>query len=459
MKLRKTLLIIITVIAIACTQGVPAFAASKENSQIPRIQAEAAIVMDADSGKILYEKDSYTKREPASTTKIVTCMLALEKLDLDQVITVKHDATQMGSIIDVKKGEQLRTEDLLYALMLPSANDAAVALAEEMGGTVEHFCKMMDEKAAECGAKNTHFRNPNGLNWQGQEDHLTTAYDLAVITKEAMKNSTFRKLVSTVRYTIPATNKSKARKLISTNKLIWDDKARELAELKSAENSPGTNKDIELIPAYPGTIGVKTGLTSTAGGCFVGAVDRNGTELISVVLHSGNQDRFTDTVKLWDYVLESYYDTHEIIGAGEAVTKVRVRHGAYRNVQAAAEADASVTVEKGTDLKAVRKEIVKEKLQAPVKKGQKVGTVKIYHGDKLVSQTTLLAAASIDEGGPLSYIGIPDWMAILIYIAAVIILLIILILYLLGRKPGSKRSRRRAAKENEKEEEHRNKYV
>ena len=231
MKFRKKLFIFITILAIACTQGVPAFASSetglpsgsflvaadeKEDSSVeyavgPELEAESAIVMDADSGNILYEKDSRSKREPASTTKIVTCMLALEYLDLDQVITVKHNAQQMGSIINVKQGEKIRTEDLLYALMLPSANDAAVALAEEIGGDVETFCSMMDEKAKECGAENTHFRNPNGLNWQGQEDHLTTAYDLAVITREAMKNSTFRKLVRTTTYTMPATNKSKER--------------------------------------------------------------------------------------------------------------------------------------------------------------------------------------------------------------------------------------------------------
>ena len=469
MKLKRRLFIFITILAIACTQGVPAFAASETGSPQEfflvaaeekaaqdveyvtdlELEAESAIVMDADTGKILYEKDSRSKREPASTTKIVTCMLALENLDLDQVITVKHDAQQMGSIINVKKDEKIRTEDLLYALMLPSANDAAVALAEEIGGTVENFCEMMDEKARECGAENTHFRNPNGLNWQGQEDHLTTAYDLAVITREAMKNSTFRKLVSTTTYTIPATNKSKERRLLLTNKLLWDDAARALSEkMNSAEDS---SKKVEVkktkeVPSYDGAIGVKTGLTSTAGGCFVGAVERNGRELISVVLHSGNDDRFFDTIKLWDYSFDSFYETHKVIATGEKIGKVRVKRGAHRHVKAIAQEDILVTALKGEDVSGLRTEFEKLELQAPVSKGDKIGTVKIYNGDKLVNQVEVLAAETIEKGGPLSVIGIPDWLAVMIYIAAGLILLLILVVYLLGRRPGSKRSRRKAAR-------------
>ncbi len=244
MKFKQKLFIVITIIAIACTQAVPAFAASADNLNL---DAQAAIVMDASTGKILYEKDAYSKREPASTTKIATCLLALEKLDLNQVITVKHDATKMGNIMDVKKGEELTAEQLLYALMVYSANDAAVVLAEEMGGTVENFAKMMDAKAKECGAKSSHFLNPNGLNWQGQEAHLTTAYDLAVMTREGLKDKTFRKLVSTTEYTIPATNKSKARKLESTNECLWYNKEVEV------EKGTGTDKKetIKFTPYYP----------------------------------------------------------------------------------------------------------------------------------------------------------------------------------------------------------------
>lgn len=445
MKIKKRLFVLLTILAIVCAQAAPTFAASAES---PQIQASSAIVMDADTGKILFEKDIYTKRQPASTTKIVTCMVALENLDLDQEITVKHDATQMGSIIDVKKGEVFVAEDLLYALMLPSANDAAVALAEEIGGNVDNFCKMMDEWAEECGAKGTHFLNPNGLNWQGQEEHLTTAYDLALITREAMKNKTFRKLVSTVNYTIPATNKSKARKLKNTNKCLYSEKAITVEEETSSTENGKTvvkTKESKFVPKYEGTIGVKTGLTSTAGGCFVGAVNRNGTELISVVLNSGPDNRFYDTVKMWDYVLDNFYDTHKVIKKGEEVDKVRVKRGEHRNVMGVAADTAAVTVTKGTGIDDVTTEFKGKELQAPVKKGDKVGVVKVYNGKELVSQTDVLAAETIEKGGPLSYIGIPDWLAILIYIAAVLIFLMMLLVWAMRRQAKKRKRRRRAA--------------
>ena len=426
MKLKRRLIVYILILAIACAQAAPAFAASAEK---PELAARSAIVMDAGTGKILFQKDAGTKRQPASTTKIVTCMLALDKLDLNKVITVRKDATRMGNIMEVKKGEQLTVEQLLYALMVYSANDAAVVLAEEMGGTVENFAKMMDKKARECGAKNSHFLNPNGLNWQGQEAHLTTAYDLAVITRRAMKNKMFRKLARTVDYTIPATNKSEARKLKSTNKCLWDAK-------------PVKVDDKVFVAKYKGTMGVKTGLTSTAGGCFVGAVDRNGTELISVVLYSGIEDRFDDTIKLWDYTLDKFYDTHVMVKKGERVGKVRVKRGAHRNVRAVAKIPAAITVPKGDDIKQVRAEFVKMKLSAPVKKGDKVGTIKIYDGKKLMSVTDAVADKTIEQGGPLSYIGIPDWFAVVLLIAAILAVLIFAILRVLGRRPGDKSTRR-----------------
>ena len=449
MKLRHQLFIFMTIFAIACTHAVPAFAASSEPL---KLDAQAAIVMDADSGKVLYEKDAYSKREPASTTKIVTCMLALEKLDLDQVITVPHDATKMGNIMDVKKGEKLTVKDLLYALMVYSANDAAVVLAEEMGGSVANFAKMMDAKAKECGAKNSHFLNPNGLNWQGQEAHLTTAYDLAVLAQEGMKNATFRKLVSTVNYTIPATNKSKARKLESTNLCLWDTETKKVeTKIKTTVKGKTVEKveKKEFVPKYEGVIGVKTGLTSTAGGCYVGEIDRNGTKLIAVVMHSGPVDRFYDAIQLWDYTLNKYYDTHKIVNKNEKVGKARVQLGAHRNVPAVAAKNASITILKKENIKNVRTEFVEQDLEAPVKKGQKVGTINVYDGDKLMSKTDAIAAKSIKKGGPLSRFGIPDWLAILMYIGAVLFVLLVIVLIALrntGRRARSKRKANRRAK-------------
>lgn len=427
MTMKRQTYIFIVVLLLFWVQAVPALAQTEEP---PQIEAKSAIVIDAKTGKVLYQKDADTKREPASTTKIITCMLALEHLELDQTVTVTGKMDKIGNVIGLKEGEEIKVEDLLYALMVYSANDAAVALAQEIGGSVPAFGKMMDEKAKACGAKNSHFLNPNGLNWKGQEAHLTTAYDLAVITKKAMENETFRKLVTTKKHVIPATNKSKARHLKSTNMLLVDSN-----ETMSVN---GEKRPMQ----YEGTIGVKTGLTSTAGNCFVGAVEKNGTELISVVLFSGDKARFAETAELWEYSIANFYDTHESVKKGDALEKVRVKRGAYRSVLSHAEEDAFATIPKGESSSDIRTEFVSKEVKAPVQKGQAVGLVKVYVGSKLVSQTNALAAETIEEGGPLSYFGIPDWMAILIYIALGIILAIIVVLMLLRRGRTTQQSKK-----------------
>lgn len=430
MNLKRNLLIAVAITVIACTQWVPAFAASAGK---PELQAEAAIVMDAETGDILYEKNIHEKRQPASTTKIVTCMLALEYLDLDQEITVSHEIDLTGSNMGIQKGETFTVEQLLYGLMLPSGNDAAIVLAEEIGGTVEEFCVMMDEKAAECGATDSHFLNPNGLNWKGQEAHLTTAYDLALIAREAMKNSTFRKLVRTAKYTIPATSKVKTRKLVNTNKCLWYNKPITI---------DSNGEKVSFTPKYEGTLGIKTGLTSTAGACFVGAVEKNGTELISVVLHSGNDGRFLDSIRLWDYIFDSFYNTTPVVARGQDVGKVRVKMGAKRTVIAEAEEEASITFREGERDPKTRVEFEKQELEAPVMRGDKVGTIKVYQGEELVSQVDAVAEQTVERGGPLSYFGIPDWLAMAIYIAAGLLLLICLVNYRLKRHIRRRRPQR-----------------
>ena len=447
MKTKNRLLILIMTIAIASTLWVPAFAVSKDKNEIKNaathalvpVEAEAAIVMDAETGKILYEKDAYTMREPASVTKIITCLVALDELEMDQKITVKANGNPTGNVINVKAGEVFTAEQLIYALMLPSANDAAVALAVEIAGSEEEFCKMMNAKAKECGAKNSNFMNPNGLNWPGDESHLTTAYDLAVITREALKNETFRKIVSTLEYKIPATNKSKARKLINTNKFLWD--ADTVEYVKAKQTKP---EEVWVPEYYEGVLGVKTGTTSTAGACFVGAVDIHGTELISVVLNSEEDGRYKDTEALWDYSVKNFYDTHVMAKKGEALENIRVKRGEVRKVEAVAEADAVINVTKGEKIKGVKVKTEEFELIAPVKKGDVVGTVRVYDGDEVVCERNLIAAETVKEGGFLSIFGIPDWLAPFVYITIVLVAAIIVILIRLKKKEEEKRRARRA---------------
>lgn len=198
-------------------------------------------------------------------TKILTALVVLETADLDQEITVTEDADDTGVNIDLKEGEVLTVEQLLYAMMLYSANDAADALAIGVGGSVEGFCKMMNERAARCGATDTEFANASGLNTYGDAAHLTTAYDIAVITREAMKNETFRKIVATEKYEIPATNMSKARKIKSINYCLVEDE------------KTVTVNGMERPYKYEGTTGVKTGYTEIAGQCFCGTAKRGDT--------------------------------------------------------------------------------------------------------------------------------------------------------------------------------------
>lgn len=424
--MRKRFYFILTVLIVFCVQAVPVSAAEG-----PKIAAEAAIVIDADTGDVLYQKKAREKREPASTTKIMTGLLALEHLDPDEEITVTGNLDTMGNVIKLKQGEVITVENLLYGLLVHSANDAANVLAIEIGGTQENFAKMMTKRAKQCGAKNTKFLNPNGLNWAWQPDHLTTAYDLAVIAKEAMKNSTFRKIVSTKKYFIPATNKAGTRKLINTNRCLWDKKS------KIKVNGKLTTPYVE------GSMGIKTGLTSTAGSCFVGEVNHNGTKLISVILGSGDLTRFSDTKALWEYCINQFYDTHDYAKKGEALEKVRVHRGAIRNVETVAEQDASVTILSGKSRKSITAKFIPQEVYAPINKGETIGTFVVYNGNQLVSSTAALAAEAVEKGGPLSYFGIPDLAALFIYIFAGLVIVIIIIARVMS---VSRRRKRRLAK-------------
>lgn len=449
MKIRNRVFILIMIIAIASAQWVPAFAASKDNSGTAAaasakarqdVEAEAAIVIDADTGEILYGKDAYSRREPASTTKIVTCLLALEHLEMDQKVTVKSDAVEMGNIIGVQEGEVFTAEQLIYAMMVYSANDAAVALAEEIGGTEDNFCEMMNQKAKACGAKKSNFQNPNGLNWAWDDQHYTTAYDLAVITQKAMEDETFREIVSTVEYDIPKTNKSKAKHLTTTNKFLWTEEIYNEV-LKEAQEK---DKDATVyMPEYSGVLGIKTGLTSTAGACMVSAIDYNGRELIAVVLHSEDDERYKDLISMWEYCKEAYYDTYPQMKAGEEVTKIRVKRGEARKVAAVAEEAVAATIDKGESSAKIKTEVEKYDLKAPVEKGDVVGVVKVYNGKELINERNLIAAETVEQGGFLSIFGIPDWMAPFVHIAFVLVVLILFVMYWLKKMKRDQARRRR----------------
>lgn len=248
-----------------------------------KVDAKSAILVDCDTNRVLWEKNAYEPMSIASTTKIMTCIIALENGNLKDEVTVSKRAVSQPEVkMHLAVGEKQRLEDLLYALMLKSYNDSAVAIAEHIGGTVENFCKMMTDKAKSLGAKDTLFETPNGLD---AGNHHSTAYDMALIASYAMKNDKFVEIITTKEVTTPINGGNYKSYYI-----------------------PNTNR---LLSEYEGANGIKTGLTNKAGHCFVGSAQRNGVKLISVVLASGwgtkgKAQKWIDTKAILNYGFENY---------------------------------------------------------------------------------------------------------------------------------------------------------
>jgi len=250
------------------------------------LYAGAAVLMDAMTGRVLYEKNGYEQKAMASTTKIMTCIVALEYGNLNELVTVSAYAASMPNVkLGVRNGEQFLLKDLLYSLMLESHNDVAVAIAEHVAGSVEAFAALMNQKARDIGAYNTNFVTPNGLDANG---HYTTAADLALIGAYAIKNNKFVEITNTASYTF------------SNN---------------AGTRSFNVNNKNSFLNQMDGAFGIKTGYTGQAGYCFVGALKRDGKVLVSVVLGSGwppnKTNKWSDTKKLMNYGLSNY--SYEVI--------------------------------------------------------------------------------------------------------------------------------------------------
>ncbi|MDS1029068.1 D-alanyl-D-alanine carboxypeptidase family protein [Bacillota bacterium LX-D] len=238
------------------------------------VSAQAYLLMDAKTGQILLEKNAFEKRAPASTTKILTAIMALEQGGLERKVKVSPHAASIGeSSIYLEPGEEISVLRLVQGALIKSGNDATVALAEYYCGSEELFSVLMNRKAKLLGAFNSNFKNPNGL---PLKNHYTTAFDLAQMARYSLKNPIFKEIVSTKEMKIPYENKSWARYLKNTNKLLWK---------------------------YPGADGIKTGTTREAGCCLVASATRGNRQLIAVVLHSF--DRFGEAARLLDYGFEN----------------------------------------------------------------------------------------------------------------------------------------------------------
>lgn len=263
-----------------------------ENLEADQLYAWSAILIEADSGTVIFEKDAETLRHPASTTKIVTVLLGcLMVEDVNQIVTVSERAVMVededSSTMGLTAGEEIPFIDVLYGAALQSGNDAANVIAEVVSGSIESFVVLMNQYVQTLGCENTHFNNPHGLT---DPYHYTTAYDMALITRAAMENELFRQIVGTYSYSIAKTNITRAHTITNSNELL---------------RVPTENNANSYY--YPDAIGIKTGSTNAAQYCLVSAAERDGVELISVVLYSDRRrGRWQDTIRLFDYGFSQY---------------------------------------------------------------------------------------------------------------------------------------------------------
>lgn len=328
------------------------------------ISAHSAVLIDSASGRVLYEHNAYEKLPMASTTKIMTGLLACESGKLDKTVKASAFASGTeGSSLWLKIGEKQTLENLTYGLMLKSGNDAAVAIAEYLGGSVDAFALLMNKRAREIGAVNTNFVNPNGLDAEG---HYTTAYDLALIAREAMKNTKFSEIVSTKTYSIPMQGEKWNRALKNHNKLLWN---------------------------YEGCNGVKTGYTKKCGRCLVSSAERDGLRLICVTLNAPND--WSDHRELLDYGFLNY-KIENISKKGVKLTNFTYDKENKRSVGLTYGEDFSVAI---NDKEKIRTEIEYKKISAPLKKGAEAGYLNIYQNDKLIKKVPLVTEKEIKKIG------------------------------------------------------------
>ena len=365
-----------------------------------QLYAWSAVLIEADTGKVIFEKNADDIRYPASTTKIMTVFLGIVMMDsLDFDVTVSETAAAVNntdddiSSMNLQAGEVIGYEDLLYGTMLLSANDGANVIAETVAGSIENFVDLMNRMAQTMGCTNTHFANPHGLH---DDAHYTTPRDLAVITWHAMQNETFASIAGTKSWTIAKTNLHRARTAVNTNELF----------------NPGTeekpNKNY-----YPRAIGVKTGFTSPAQYCFVGAAEKDNVNLISVVMYTGKRARWADTIKLMDYGFSQYVSitpvdlynmnpmTIEISSyATDDANMGRLPLICRPSEEAAAEDIRIVATQEEIELKARNlKETVliqyTRDFQAPVDAGEVMGTMTYFLEDGTPAVYYLTASRSI----------------------------------------------------------------
>lgn len=360
------------------------------------VDAKAAILVDPDTDEILYELNAHEKMYPASITKVMTCLLTLEavergELTLEQTVTASQAIhTGIGdnaSTADIKVGEEIRIIDLLYAALIPSANEACNVMAEAVSGDINSFVELMNQRAAELGMTGTHFANTHGYH---DDNHYTTAYDVYLMSKEAMKHETFRTIVSSLNYTMPATNMHPEERLVrSTNALI------------SNWNTRGY--------LYQYATGVKTGHTPEAGYCLSAAATKEDRNLMSVVMGcervpgtTGSEGftYFSETIRLFDWGFNNFSTQTMLDDTKRDIPEVEVTLGKNTNY-VTLEPQGEVTALLPKDISAENFEydytLNANSVEAPVEKGQQLGTISVSFNGKVYGTLPLVASISVER--------------------------------------------------------------
>jgi serine-type D-Ala-D-Ala carboxypeptidase (penicillin-binding protein 5/6) len=334
------------------------------NKEVPYINARCAIAIDSKTKIVLYEKSSASLVPMASTTKIITALVALKYGDLDKKVLISEKASQIrGSTVGYKRGEYITLKELVHGLMLRSGNDAAIAIAEGISGSIDEFLKLMNEYAAEIGLLDTHFESPHGLD---SANHYTTAYDLAVATAKAKEIKKFNEIVSSK--DIDAGSAGFTRSFHNINKILWQ---------------------------MPTANGVKTGYTGQAGKCLVSSIGYDNKDIIIVILNSNT--RWKETQKIYDYIVKEY-EYKLLANKDDIVDTMPVKLGS-NSVNLKCTEEIMLPLRKSSVI--TKKIIVSPKVVAPISKGEKCGRMDIFEDDKLIYTTVLESDNNVPQKGIL----------------------------------------------------------
>lgn len=330
--------------------------ASADASVPPELSAASAILVDGESGRVLFEKNAHEERAIASITKLMTALVAVENINsLDEKVTILPEWTGIeGSSIYLRAGETVTLETLLYGLLLNSGNDAAVALAGHCAGNVEMFVEWMNVRAKELGMEHTHFTNPNGLS---EEGHYSTAYDMARVARACSENEIIAKVAATKSISFGA------RTFTNHNKLLW---------------------------RYDGCTGMKTGYTELSGRTLVSSAQRKGQTLIAVTLNAPND--WSDHTALFDYGFETF-SSQMLCAGGQTISQVFVRGSLVPFVTVGTAEEVRYPLAEGEQIEV--RVTMNEMIEAPVKAGTTLGKLSFYLEDQLVGETNLIAGANV----------------------------------------------------------------